>query len=265
MAQTTMHRSNTVLSKNSPQRGVTAATGKTVFLSYSRVDRRYVTKLANWLEGHGVRVWYDHHIDFGSKWETEIEQRLDAAGAVLVVMSKAARRSRWVRREIDRAEQRRIPVLPILLTSDGIVDAAADFQFDNVIGGRMPSLRFCQRLPGFLVRERDIVDALSEEQSAIASRIFAAAGSGLRRGSKGPAVAALQVELLRVGLEPGPINGTFGAETQKAVVEFQRRRCHIPTADGIVGPLTWAILANSSLGDLAPLASSDEKGPSARG
>jgi peptidoglycan hydrolase-like protein with peptidoglycan-binding domain len=55
-----------------------------------------------------------------------------------------------------------------------------------------------------------------------------------------------------VGLEPGAIDGVFGEKTADAVREFQRRRCQVPTADGIVGPLTWMILVNSSLGNLAP-------------
>jgi len=116
----------------------------------------------------------------------------------------------------------------------------------------MPPLRFCQKLPGYLVSEMDIASNLTAEQRDIAHRIFAAGCGPHQQGSKGPGVAVLQGELLRVGLDPGPINGVFGKETFGAVREFQLRRCHVPTADGIVGLLTWTILVNSSLGDLAP-------------
>ena len=143
-------------------------------------------------------------------------------------------------------------IYPVLLEQDGMVDRIADLQFENVTGGQMPGLSFCQKLPGFLVRERDIAEALSIEQRNIARRIISSAGGGLHKGSKGPGVAALQTELHRVGLDPGPIDGIFGEKTANTGLEFQKRRCHVPTADGIVGPLTWMILVNSSLGDLAP-------------
>jgi hypothetical protein len=235
-----------------PGRPTSMSSGGQVFLSYSRDDRDYVSRLAEWLEGHGVKVWFDRDIDYGSKWEAEVQTQIDASAAILVVMSKSARRKNWVRRELDRAKKRKILILPLLLELDGIVDCVADLQFENVIGGQMPGLRLCQKLPGFLVSEMDISNALTIAQRDIARHMISAAGGALKLGSKGPGVAALQAELLRVGLAPGPIDGAFGQETAGAVREFQRRRCHMPTADGIVGPLTWMILTNSSLGDLAP-------------
>lgn len=227
-----------------------------VFISYSRDDRDYVSKLADWLEGHGTEVWFDHDVDIGTKWEEEIQKQLDDSTIVLVIMSKSAKRSEWVQREIDRAKQQQIDIIPVLLEQVGMLDSVDDLQFENVIGGQMPSLRLCQKLPGFLVSERDIANDLTDKQRDIARRIISSARGGWRQGAKGPGVAALQVELLRVGLDPGPIDGTFGEKTAGAVREFQQRRCHVPTADGIVGPLTWMILINSSLGDLAPLTQS---------
>ena len=231
---------------------ISLATEGHIFLSYSREDRDYVTKLSNWFEGHGVVVWFDHDIDYGVKWEDEIINKLDSSAVVLVVMSNSSRKSDWVSKEIDHAKKQKIRIYPLLLETDGMVDRVADLQFENVTGGQMPGLTFCQKLPGFLVHEMDIAQALSVEQGNIARRIVSYAGGGLHNGSKGPGVAALQTELHRVGLDPGPIDGIFGEKTAKTVLEFQKRRCHIPTADGIAGPLTWLILVNSSLGDLAP-------------
>jgi TIR domain len=122
-----------------------------------------VTRLAEWLEGHGVKVWFDHDIDYGARWKAEIQKQLDASTVVLVVMSKSARRPSWVDRELDRAKKRQILVFPVLLEPDGIVDRVADLQFENVVGGRMPGLRLCQKLPGFLVSEMDIANGLTAE------------------------------------------------------------------------------------------------------
>lgn len=222
-----------------------------VFLSYSRSDREYVTKLADWLKGLGVSVWYDHDIDYGMRWKLEIERQLATAEVVVLVLSAAAGKSEWVRREVEQARSRPIPVLPLLLEPEGLVDWAAELQVENVIGSRMPGLAFCLKLPGFLASEQDLSRAMTPVQRQISRRLAAATGR-LMRGSTGPGVAALQAELIRVGLEPGPIDGVYGDRTLLAVREFQRRRCHRPTADGIVGPLVWILLANSSFGDLAP-------------
>jgi hypothetical protein len=61
----------------------------------------------------------------------------------------------------------------------------------------------------------------------------------LRRGDKGPAVAELQGDLVRLGYGVGPcgIDGDFGRATHAAVENFQLD--HKLTVDGICGPKTW--------------------------
>ncbi len=227
-----------------------SGSGQYIFLSYSRINKQFVSELAKWLEGHGVTVWYDNDIDYGLHWKKEIKRALSNASIILVVMSKAARNSKWVDRELSYADDSKIPILPMLLEPEGMVERLSKLQFDNVIGNRMPSLNFCQKLPGFLVSEYDLVKALNSKQRNIIEQITKSA-SGIRLGSKGPGVAGIQMELLRVGLNPGPIDGFFGEHTSIAVREFQRRRCHVEVADGMVGILTLSILINSTLGDLS--------------
>lgn len=60
----------------------------------------------------------------------------------------------------------------------------------------------------------------------------------LRQGSRGVYVRYLQQKLLSKLYSVGTIDGIFGANTVNAVKEFQRDNGL--TADGIVGPLTWA-------------------------
>ena len=66
-----------------------------------------------------------------------------------------------------------------------------------------------------------------------------AAARPLKKGSKGPRVAFVQRAL---GLHADRI---FGSQTKRAVKRFQRR--HGLTADGIVGPATWAALGHASI------------------
>ena len=62
----------------------------------------------------------------------------------------------------------------------------------------------------------------------------------LRAGASGPAVAALQQDLSAAGY-PVPADGVFGPETLAALIRFQT--ANGLTADGIVGPGTWARFA----------------------
>lgn len=61
----------------------------------------------------------------------------------------------------------------------------------------------------------------------------------LRWGSTGEAVRTLQWRLQQWGYYQGPIDGVYGANTYRAVVQFQSRNGIYP-ADGVVGQNTWA-------------------------
>ena len=63
---------------------------------------------------------------------------------------------------------------------------------------------------------------------------------GLRLGSVGPQVEALQRRLEELFFRPGLIDGQFGPGTEAAVLAFQRSIGLLP--DGVVGPRTAALL-----------------------
>lgn len=71
-------------------------------------------------------------------------------------------------------------------------------------------------------------------------------GTALRRGSSGPNVVVVQVELNRISQnypaipKLSPVDGIFGSRTEEAVREFQE--IFGLTVDGIVGKATWYAL-----------------------
>lgn len=79
--------------------------------------------------------------------------------------------------------------------------------------------------------------ALNENSSNNSPGESALSKSGtLKKGSKGPAVKELQQRLTALGYDPKGTDGIFGANTEKAVKNFQKAKRL--TSDGLVGPVT---------------------------
>jgi len=62
----------------------------------------------------------------------------------------------------------------------------------------------------------------------------------IQTGTRGSQVTRLQQELKAAGINPGPIDGIFGAHTLSAVKAYQHQ--HHLAADGLVGAKTWHAL-----------------------
>jgi peptidoglycan hydrolase-like protein with peptidoglycan-binding domain len=74
----------------------------------------------------------------------------------------------------------------------------------------------------------------------------------LKQGSSGSAVTVVQRLLVLYGYQSllGAVDGHFGANTTKAVTQFQRDQ-NLENKDGIVGSITWRAFAYPA-GTLAP-------------
>ena len=87
-----------------------------IFISYSRKDSEQALQLANRLRDEGMDVWIDQHgIDAATSWSNEIVQALDAAKAMLVLLSPASIQSDNVVRELSLAFEAKKPILPVVL------------------------------------------------------------------------------------------------------------------------------------------------------
>jgi hypothetical protein len=85
-----------------------------VFISYAREDQDAVHVVAARLEARGLVVWWDHEINTGARWETEILSKLRAAKVVLVMWSPFSVTSEWVRREAEIAREN-VKLVPAFL------------------------------------------------------------------------------------------------------------------------------------------------------
>ena len=84
-----------------------------VFVSYSVPDRDCAFELVTRLEGRGLSVWIaPRDISPAAEWAEEIIDAISAARLMLLVFSSHSNASPQVRREVERAVHRQIPVLP---------------------------------------------------------------------------------------------------------------------------------------------------------
>jgi hypothetical protein len=74
-----------------------------VFLSYARRDEDKVRRIAELLAAEGYDVWWDADMPPHRAYSDVIQEEVDRAKAVLVVWSKEAIASEWVRAEADMA------------------------------------------------------------------------------------------------------------------------------------------------------------------
>jgi hypothetical protein len=88
---------------------------KRIFISYSRLDRDFATRLAKSLAEVGADVWIDYEdIPAGLKWSSAIQEGLDTSDGLLVIISPEAMVSSNVEDEWQYFLDSKRPVIPIL-------------------------------------------------------------------------------------------------------------------------------------------------------
>ena len=85
-----------------------------IFVSYSRRDKTFAEGIANELEALGAKVWIDREISLGKPWDDEIDEALDEATHMVLIMSTPAAKSENVRDEVSEARELGKDMVPIL-------------------------------------------------------------------------------------------------------------------------------------------------------
>jgi adenylate cyclase len=76
-----------------------------IFVSYARSTERQAKAVAEALRALGYQVWRDDELPANRAYAEVIEERIDAAKAVVVIWSEDASKSVWVRSEAERARE----------------------------------------------------------------------------------------------------------------------------------------------------------------
>jgi TIR domain len=85
------------------------------FISYKREDLARIKPLVGQLSDRGYRIWYDKGIPGGAEWDALIEERVQHCEVLLLFLSQAAVRSKYVRREVKFADTLGKPVIGVRL------------------------------------------------------------------------------------------------------------------------------------------------------
>lgn len=92
-----------------------------VFISYSHQDKDFVDQLAIQLVRKNVHVWVDRwELSVGDSLIDKVQQAVEGASALLVVLSPESVQSEWCKRELSAGllrelEEKRVVVMPVLL------------------------------------------------------------------------------------------------------------------------------------------------------
>lgn len=133
---------------------------KHIFLSYSRTDSDMMKRLRDTLSDEGLPIWTDESLTPGTpSWQSAIEEALENAGGVVVLLSPDARKSQWVANELSFASAQGVSIFPVLVR--GEEKDSVPLQLANT---QRVDLR--QR---FLVGMQALVDALREHLAKLGS------------------------------------------------------------------------------------------------
>lgn len=95
---------------------MTTGNQRRAFISYSRVNKDFATKLAKELRSSGYPIWFDQFdIPTGSRWDEEVERALHECSIFMIILTPASTASENVKDEIGYAIDHGKRILPILL------------------------------------------------------------------------------------------------------------------------------------------------------
>ena len=92
-----------------------------IFISYSHEDKNFVDKFATQLVQNNIIVWMDRwELNIGDSIIDKVQDAVEGASALLVILSKNSVNSPWCKRELSAGllrelEEKRVVVMPVLI------------------------------------------------------------------------------------------------------------------------------------------------------
>lgn len=203
--------------------------GRDVFISHSSEDISAANNVRRALEGRGLGCWMSpRDVVVGESFDEAILETISACRAVLVILSARANESTTVKREIEAAIKRNIPLIP--------------FRIEPVALG--PSLRFFLGTHQWVDGAADVTEAQVDVLVAAVERVIGGASLKVRP------LAAATVSSVAAVLPPTEVERQGGlvfisakSDDYGLALEAQQRMVGGPTPlDGVVADLRLLLL-----------------------
>jgi TIR domain len=118
------------------------------FISYAREDQEFALRLKNDLEEkHGKQVLIDANIQGGEEWSQTLDDGLEAADVVILVVSRNSRNSNFVKKELLAAQKLGKRIIPVIYKRYGSWTLIEDLQHIDFIGWYDEGLAKLLQLP----------------------------------------------------------------------------------------------------------------------
>lgn len=157
-----------------------------VFLSHSHVDKVFADAICHWLEAAEIRCWVaPRDIRPSEDWAEAIINAMDRSKVLLLVFSSSSNNSPQVRREVERAVNKGLHVLPFRIENVPLSKSLEYFistqHWLDAIGGDVDThLRaLCDCVSQLLGRTRQGPEAAPPFAPRAAAPVIAAAGPTL--------------------------------------------------------------------------------------
>lgn len=87
-----------------------------IFISYSHADRALCETIADALgKAEGLSVWYDKELLAGEVYRNRIVEKIETADVFIVLLSQNSIKSKWVKKELEYAEEKLDRLVPVWL------------------------------------------------------------------------------------------------------------------------------------------------------
>src|ERR1051326_7306606 len=98
-----------------------------VFISYSSADKTVADAACATLEQHKIRCWMaPRDIIAGTSWSASIVKAINDSKVMILIFSANANQSQQIKREVERAVNKGIPILPFRIEN---VLPSADLEY----------------------------------------------------------------------------------------------------------------------------------------
>lgn len=128
-----------------------------VFISYSRKNREFASRIAFDLKSRGLNVWFAQWgLKVGESLTKKIGDAVQSQDYLIIVLSKVSVKSEWVMKElsvglIKELDERRVVVLPIIIEDCDIPPLLSDKVYADFRGDYSSGLdTLLDAFPGYL-------------------------------------------------------------------------------------------------------------------